>query len=57
VSYDYEAQDAAERAAVRDMDPKPHFELNDGSCVGCGSLWPCAHAWDRYNIQTEQQGF
>lgn len=38
--------DEDERAAVADADPKPHYELNDGTCVGCGKEWPCDRAYE-----------
>jgi hypothetical protein len=33
--------DAEEREAVRGMADPPHYELNDGTCVGCGEPWMC----------------
>lgn len=33
--------DAEEREAVRGMADPPHYELSDGTCVGCGEPWMC----------------
>lgn len=37
--------DRVERAAAEMLPPdqRPHYELNDGTCVSCGQEWVCSH--------------
>ena len=39
-----EASDAEERTFVNSLpvgEHRPHYELNDGTCVSCGERWEC----------------
>ena len=46
MSDEWQQSDAEERAAVAVMPAgtRPHYELNDGTCVTCGKPWMCQTA-------------
>lgn len=48
---DWEHSDQAERDHVAGLpvSERPHYELHDGTCVGCGKPWPCPHLW--FNLE------
>lgn len=49
----WDEQDARERVTVAAMPEgeRPHYELNDGTCVSCGQPWMCQGYIDSLALQ------